>query len=276
MSLEKNQLLQFYKKNYPSNEIFNWLKLDHFREISFTLQNDVYSRYNSFNTHEEFKSKLIKDTPIKIDIGAIYSRPVCKNNPDLVALRKELVFDIDLTDYNRTCCEGKKVCEKCFIIIKAAVHLLNYSLRDEFGFSRIKFIFSGGRGVHCWVSDDIAMNLNILQRIGIVSYYSEVMKAKKFSNEYKNILSNYFSYFEKKPTDLVLFENLFPKLDENVTKDIKHLLKAPFCVHPATKNICVPIDPKNLFISFNDFPTIDNVLDDENILLPYIQYFIKN
>ncbi|KAG0416826.1 DNA primase small subunit, partial [Dictyocoela roeselum] len=243
MPLEKNQLFNFYNKIYPVQEISDWLHLNCFREISFTLQNDIYLRYNTFSSASELKGRLVTDMPIKIDIGAIYAKPPTKANPENIPLKKELVFDIDLTDYPRACCDGKNMCEKCFFIIKAAVHLLDYSLRDEFGFSKIKFVFSGGRGVHCWVSDCIAMDLNNLQRISIIGYYSEVLKAKKFSNEYKNILYNYCDYFAKKPSDLTLFENLFPRLDENVTKDIKHLLKAPFCVHPATQNICVPIDP---------------------------------
>merc|ERR1712039_574471 len=57
----------------------------------------------------------------------------------------------------------------------------------------------------------------------------------------------------------------YPRLDINVSKQMNHLLKAPFVVHPKTGRVCVPIDPDQLdtFSPF-DVPTIGRLVEELN------------
>jgi len=61
----------------------------------------------------------------------------------------------------------------------------------------------------------------------------------------------------------LVFTYLYPRLDANVSTGINHLLKSPFCVHPKTGKICVPIDPN----APEDFrvskvPTLTSVINE--------------
>lgn len=150
------------------------------RELSYTLENDTYIRYKAFHNAEELKASMTKTMPFKIDIGAIFSvSPADKGKvsaQDFTPEQRELVFDIDLTDYDdiRTCCEGAAICEKCWQFMVAAVVVLNAALREDFGFENLLWVYSGRRGIHCWVADERSRELENEARSAVVGYLSLV------------------------------------------------------------------------------------------------------
>ena len=209
-------MLAFYKRLYPFNSLFNWLNHDHSpnrfftqREFAFTLENDVYLRYNSFKDADDLKKQIENLNPSRFEIGAVYNARVSaqrRTNPPflmtlpqpkdkkslrpghLQPLKRELVFDIDMTDYDsiRTCCSGKGICKRCWGFIAAAVMILDKILREDFGFNHILWVYSGRRGIHCWVSDREAMDLTDDQRRAIMGYL-EVIKGGKEQTKKVNV-----------------------------------------------------------------------------------------
>ncbi|XP_006816154.1 DNA primase small subunit-like [Saccoglossus kowalevskii] len=323
----------YYKKLFPYGPFYRWLNYGgvpktYFchREFSFTLKDDVYIRYQSFPDQHDMEKEIQKACPYKIDIGAVFSHKPKDHKmvkgTSFQALEKELVFDIDMTDYDdvRKCCSGADICGNCWPLMTIAIKILDKTLEEDFGFDHRLFVYSGRRGIHCWIADETARKLSQNARTAIAEYLSLV---KGGENQIKKItlhdplhpsivraLSVVHAHFEdlaldkqdilgcKESWDKVLalvpdealreqlgkdmtkgenskqrwallkgrvkkevekggsrksqlciqeimFQYCYPRLDVNVSKGVNHLLKSPFCIHPKTGRVCVPIDAEH-------------------------------
>ena len=175
----------YYEFLFPYEEMYRWLSYnadvsgDCFkrREFSFTIENDIYIRYLSFAGLEELKKEIKRKQPHKIDIGAVYTCPPKDHNTvranAFQPVSRELVFDIDLTDYNEFLINEETDplwANGTWQLMAVAIKTLDATLREDFGFKELLWVFSGRRGVHCWVCDEAARNLTDRERAGLVSY----------------------------------------------------------------------------------------------------------
>ncbi|CAN6585907.1 unnamed protein product [Malus baccata var. baccata] len=286
----------YYGKLFPHADIFKWMSYGYDgkhpacdqsyfsrREFSFTLENDVYLRFQSFNSVPELESSVKEKCPVKIDVGPVYSVDPAKRHAyaqsgDNVStpVERELIFDIDMSDYDdvRYCCSGADVCLECWPLMTIAIKVIDTALRDDFGFSHILWVYSGRRGVHCWVCNGKARRRSYT---GVLTeFFKKLLLSQKiFSTEerYEKILDIIPApdqsitselrgrWQEKRQTpgskedinvqglrrwvEEIVFSFTYPRLDMEVSKHMNHLLKAPFCVQPKTGRVCVPIDPNH-------------------------------
>jgi len=70
----------------------------------------------------------------------------------------------------------------------------------------------------------------------------------------------------KQAQEDIILQYLYPRLDAEVSKHRNHLLKSPFCVHPATGRVCVPIDPEKVDeFDPEKVPTVGGLLYELNL-----------
>lgn len=144
-----------------------------------------------------FGARLKKETlrlnPERFEIGPVYTA----NPRDRKTLRKavfkplekELVFDIDLTDYDeiRTCCQKTAICNKCWQFVTMAIKVMDVALRDDFSFKHILWVYSGRRGAHAWICDKKARQLDDARRRSIATYL-EVIKGGSQAGKKVNVM----------------------------------------------------------------------------------------
>ncbi|XP_051174467.1 DNA primase small subunit-like [Leptopilina boulardi] len=324
------QRLFYYQDLFPFEDCCRWLSYCNgyilsLREFTLSKDDKPKPRNSSFHNALEMKINAKRICPKRIDVGAIYNlspRLVEKKLFNFFVTQREMIFDIDISDYTdvRNCCSESGICRKCWKYMATACKILDTTLRDDFAFKHILWIYSGNRGIHCWICDENARKLRIDDRRAIACYL-QIVKPGAFNakrvklngkphhsikraleiieenfvdiciveqnylgtqegiekflktfllNCNKEMRENLREIFQKYKTSLerwIVFENfiketnewennfeieeiklqfLYPRIDDPVTTDMRHLLRLPFSPHNKTNKICLPFDPKKV------------------------------
>ena len=182
-------MTQFYSRLFPFRTLFQWLNHSlkpspsfSNREFAFTLSNDAYLRYQSYSTADLLRKDILRLVPSRFEIGPVYTanprdRKTLRKSTAFRPLAKEVVFDIDLTDYDdiRTCCDKANICLKCWTFVTMSIKIVDTALREDFGFEHIMWVYSGRRGAHAWISDKAARDMDDEKRKALAGYL-EVIK----------------------------------------------------------------------------------------------------
>eukprot|EP00727_Mastigamoeba_balamuthi_P007674 m51a1_g3527 hypothetical protein (395) ;mRNA; f:934289-936057 len=358
-AISDGSLRVYYERVFPHETLFEWYsggsaEYAACRELAFQFVpagvsvataavtgDTVFKRYICFGSAEEMRKEVVAKCPLRIEIGPVYSHsPKIRDSvPTFHATERDLCFDIDMDAYDdvRTCCKKEAICERCWPLVAAAVKVISHALRHCFGFKNLLWVFSGRRGIHCWVSDDRARKLANEAREAIVNFLTiskggseasqrvalrmplypelqwayahvllpffenQLLPSQRFLEEEQSV-QQFVAFFpealrkdladllakvdtpEAKWTTLKNFSEkrrgkgisgdpvvnivmafTYPRLDANVTKARNHLLKSPFCIHPSTGRVCVPIAEAEID-AFNpkETPTLSSVLQEIN------------
>jgi len=176
---------RFYVHNLlPAPLLWRMLHFDgeqHFyRELGFSGKRSNGESYywrdkeNTIVDQESFYSALRQRLPLQLHFDVLsHSR-----EKDRRALReeREIVMDIDLTDFVRYCrCgEEKRACPVCWLHVEGASFILHHLLTRRYGVEErhLLWVFSGMKGFHCVVNDRRLTRLANEQRLRLFKLLS--------------------------------------------------------------------------------------------------------
>jgi len=278
--LTREILSEYYRRKFSIEPLLKVIGIEKFnhREFGFSVMREDgqehFIRNLSFETPFELKKFMSEKGVLAAYVGALFDPPPSPNT-SITRLRwlgRELVFDIDLTDYDdiRRCGKGKNhVCPICWRFVVDAALIVDETLREDFGFSKIIWVFSGRRGVHAWVLDKEARTLSEEAREAIAIYISpdsieepltyryQMRLLRRYAQRNNIILKNLGKKEFRKIWRRIRQE--IPRIDKKVTIDHVRLLRVPGSVHNATGRIVTIIkDIQEFYV--DDAPTVWEIL----------------
>lgn len=152
------------------------------RELCVETSDGFYLRWKSVATHEQMRSLITSNRTAKFHTGAVFNKPpstkkkIAASGEDadsaLVPEQRELVFDIDATDYAMLDVDKASVesCDRAWPVIAFGFRVVNHLMAKNFGFEHCLFVYSGMKGAHMSYCDKRACALEDEARAAIVKF----------------------------------------------------------------------------------------------------------
>ncbi len=145
------------------------------REFGVGNEKKIDYRHMSFRDDKELLGYLRSTTPLYISYSAGYYKfPSATPMEKKGMLGADLIFDFDLGDISDTCSSGFPTVECLGLVKNEVVKLIEEFLIPDFGFSKddILVFFSGSKGYHIHIRNDLVFDLDQRARKELVDYVS--------------------------------------------------------------------------------------------------------
>ncbi len=213
-------LKNYYNSFFPIVLIWKLLREPKNRDIALSVTSktgkNFVARNVMFANSNSFKTYLMNNTPYRIDIGAVFHVPLHK--AFMSAINSQIGTDVVLPKYKEFVLDVDMEPPINWSSVAKTVRIIDHLLRREYGFSNFIFVFSGKKGIHCWILDQRAIELD---------------------EESRKLIA-----------DRLIFKGV--DLDRDASFQIKHLLKLPFVIHPETGSVCLPFHAEEFDKYFPD------------------------
>lgn len=253
LSLYYNNKLNEDKLTYPFDIIIKMITLNNNyniknRNMMLSLKNDISVRNFEKSTNETFIKSVKNKLPLSIHMEKLNlntDKSFIENSPILNQIYKEFVFDIDLDDFDdlfntklclfngklnkdeiqfkslRICgCIGqKKACSKCWYLMGSSSIVIKFFMEKFFNINKFLWVYSGNRGIHCWINNKQLNLLNENSRKNIMNLMILNTDKEIFNKMNNNLFKELFEkelnpYFLTKILPTTLFNYLEPLILE--------------------------------------------------------------
>jgi len=213
-------------------------------DVAFVYDNNIWDRRYSGQSAEFIKAQIAAQNPKEIHFGAAWHH----RDASKTFAWRPFVIDIDLPDYELS--SGGKLpyrrfktlstasanpCDptfrKSWTYIVVAVKIIDYSLEHEYGFKDRRWVFSGNKGVHCWVMDARACVLTDMMRRAIFEsltsdqgLFRDDIDDPKIASNYKEKIFRTVPFLQSCYT---VIRKYMPRLLDD--QDLWHDAKAQVC-----------------------------------------------